>query len=253
MRLLDLVASRIAALEFGIARYMGNSGSRVRHTNLQGDASGKRHETYRKVIGKMRDREERIRQTGSLRPLEDRWVVGKGQSDIAMPGPRGFAMVSKPSVKDPNYTTVRRKRSRGGGFLRQPLGAYSGKDYKNPRIIEVVAKASRSGNKITPGAFAEITKTSPRKASFNLIDTPSGLHGTPRNAGALRGLVPVMKHFKKNKVSVTFHPHAMSSSLNKGAVTDTRTLLKGYIGIAKKLGFKHGRLSKGGPGHIFKP
>lgn len=245
VRLLDLVASRIAALEFGIARYVGASNephksSKVPIVKLReaGMVSGARHETYARVIASSKLRDQRIRLTGDSSPLTDNWIIGSGPK-TPNPGPKGFVMTSKPSAKDESYTRVKRSSVRKTGEGVYVAG--SNEDlYRNHRKITV---------KWGKGSLAEVTKVGPRKATFDLISTEDKLHGTPGNAAGLRKIIPVMKNLKKKNVSVHFHPLAMSNSTARGAVKDTATLLRGYIGIAKKIGFKYSTRKP----HLFTP
>jgi hypothetical protein len=250
VRLLDLVAGRIAALEFGIARYMGNFGSeRAPNTQLKGDASGPKAERYRRLIGKMRDRDARILATGSSSSrLEDSWIVGKGDrvspaspsvsTRTVNPAPKGFQMIPRPSSRDANYTKVyraapmthaARAMSLQSKLYRSRTADTDGTAYVNPRRIEVVGRGGQTS--------AIVTKYGPRNAVWDLLDSDNDMIGKPKGAGNIRSL---MKHFKKNKVSVDFQPHAMADSGNKGAVTQTGKLLKSYTRIAKKMGFKRG-------------
>jgi hypothetical protein len=250
-----LVLQRIADLEFGIARYYGKFGrKRVEHTTLRGDASGPRAEKYRRLIGQMRTREARVKATGSSSSqLEDSWIVGKGEpmrlhgiAPSVQKNPKGFQLIKRPSSSDANYTRISRILSASGREARAGEGAYRSASagyrdflpgpgpsgttkemYKYARQIEV-----RGGHGSTS---AVITKYGPRNAKFDLLDSDDGLHGRPKGGGQIRS---VMKHFKKNKVTVDFHPHAMSSSTNKGAVTQTDKLLKSYTRIATKMGFR---------------
>jgi len=250
VRLLDLVASRIAALEFGIARYMGNFGSeRAPNTQLKGDASGPKAERYRRLIGRGRDRDARILATGrSSSRLEDSWIVGKGDRvspaspSVSMrtvnSGPKGFQIIPRPSSRDANYTRIYRASPMthaAGGTLQSRLYRSRTDDtgtrtaYVNPRRIEVVGRGGQTS--------AIVTKYGPRNAVWDLLDSDNDMMGKPKGARNIRSL---MKHFKKNKVAVDFQPHAMADSANKGAVTQTGKLLKSYTRIAKKMGFKRG-------------
>ena len=238
----ELVKRRLAVLEFAIARYMGNFGSeRAPNTKLQGDGSGPKAERYRRLIGKMRDRDARLRATGSLSSqLQDSWIVGKGDrvspispsvsTRTVNPAPKGFQMIPRPSSRDANYTRIYRHiMSPQSKLYRSRTADTDGTAYANPRRIEVVGRGGQTS--------AIVTKYGPRNAVWDLLDSDNDMIGKPKGARNIRSL---MKHFKKNKVSVDFHPHAMADSGNKGAVTQTGKLLKSYTRIAKKMGFKRG-------------
>ena len=95
------------------------------------------------------------------------------------------------------------------------------------------------------GASIHITKDDPRLAHVDLLRSQTEKHGTTASASSLKSLVPVLKNFKKNKIDVQYLPLAMSSSQNKGAVTDTTTLNGHYHSIATKLGFKPEEAKRG--------
>ena len=98
-----------------------------------------------------------------------------------------------------------------------------------PKKISIVDPKTQSS--------LRVRKKDARLAHIDMLDSPDNLHGTTANAASLKSLIPVLKNFKKNKIDVEYYPMAMSSSLRKGAVTDTVALNNHYQSIAKKLGF----------------
>jgi len=98
-----------------------------------------------------------------------------------------------------------------------------------PKKISIVDPKTQSSLKVT--------KKNARLAHVDMLDSPDKLHGTTANSNSLKSLIPVLRNFKKNKIDVEYYPIALSSSLRKGAVTDTAALNGHYQSIAKKIGF----------------